>query len=105
MGKKLQRVFRASHLTPDEVIADDQLREKLKLEFPPRSVIRAAQAESLSELLRRSIRESGQSLEKIASDAGVSPVVITAFMSGDRDIHMATADRLARSLGLEVTTE
>jgi plasmid maintenance system antidote protein VapI len=33
----------------------------------------------------------------------VSPVVVAGFVSGQRDIHMATADRLARSLGLEVT--
>jgi hypothetical protein len=56
-------------------------------------------------LLRRSIRESGRSVEEIASDAGVSPIVIARFVPGERDIHMATADRLARSLGLEVTAD
>jgi plasmid maintenance system antidote protein VapI len=60
---------------------------------------------SLSELLRRSIRESGRSVEEIVGDAGVSPIVIARFVSGERDIHMATADRLARSLGLEVTAD
>jgi ribosome-binding protein aMBF1 (putative translation factor) len=105
MTKKLQRVFRASQLTPEEVVADYELREKIKQEFPPKSAINATQADSLSELLRRTIRESGRSLEELASAARLSPLVIAAFMSGERDIHMATADRLARTLGLEVTTE
>ncbi len=105
MAKKLQRVFRDRHLAPDEVAADQELREKIEREYPPKAATHVAGADSLSELLRRSIRESGRSLEDIASAAGVSPIVIVGFMSGDRDIHMATADRLARSLGLEVTAD
>jgi len=105
MAKKLQRVFRDRHLTPDEVAADKDLRGKIESEYPPKAATHVAQTDSLSELLRRSIRESGRSLEEIASAAGVSPIVIAGFLSGERDIHMATADRLARSLGLEVTAE
>lgn len=105
MTKKLQRVFRAYQLTPDEVVVDNELREKLKLEFPPKIAMNAVQADSLSELLRRSIRQSGKSVDQIASDAGIPQVVVSTFLSGERDIHMTTADRLARSLGLEVTTE
>ena len=105
MAKKLQRVFRDRHLTPGEVAADQELREKIEREFPPKAASNATQNDSLSELLRRSIRESGRSVEEIASAAGVSPIVIARFVSGERDIHMATADRLARSLGLEVTAD
>ena len=105
MAKKLQRVFRDRHLTPDEVAADKELRGKIEREYPPKNATHAAQNDSLSELLRRSIRESGRSVEEIASDAGVSPIVIARFVSGERDIHMATADRLAHSLGLEVTAD
>jgi hypothetical protein len=105
MAKKLQRVFRASHLTPEEVADDQELRRKVELEYPPRTAVGAVQADSLSELLRRSIRESGRSVDEIASDARVSPIVIADFLSGERDIHLATADRLAHSLGLEVTSE
>ena len=105
MGKKLQRVFRDRHLTPDEAAADQELREKVEGEYPPKTRTNATQADSLSELLRRSILDSGRSIDEIASDAGVSPTVITGFLSGQRDIHMTTADRLARSLGLEVTAE
>jgi transcriptional regulator with XRE-family HTH domain len=105
MAKKLQRIFRARRLTQDEVAEDEELRGKIEKEYPPKTTTIAAQADSLSELLRRSIRESGRSVEEIANMAGVSSIVIAGFVSGERDIHMATADRLARSLGLEVTAE
>jgi hypothetical protein len=105
MAKKLQRVFRDRPLTPDEIREDAELRQKIEQEFPPKAGPMPVQSTSLSDLLRRSIRESGRPVEEIASDVGVSPMVIAGFVSGTRDIHMATADRLARSLGLEVTTE
>ena len=47
----------------------------------------------------------GAAALKLASDAAISPTVIFDFLSGKRDIHLTTADRLARSLGLEVTAE
>jgi transcriptional regulator with XRE-family HTH domain len=105
MEKKLHRIFRDRHLTTDEVAADQELLRKVEQEFPPKNATNATQNDSLSELLRRSIRESERSVEEIAAGAGVSPVVIARFVSGERDIHMATADRLARSLGLEVTAD
>jgi hypothetical protein len=105
MSKKLQRVFRERPLTADEVAADQAVRDKVRQEFPPKVGSAPAYPDSLSELLRRSIRESNLSLEQIAGDAGISTALVSAFVSGERDIHMATADRLARALGLEVTTE
>jgi hypothetical protein len=105
MTKRLQRVFRDRHLTPDEIAEDAALRQKIEREFPPKAGAIPIQSDSLSDLLRRSIRESGRSVEEIASDSGISPIVIAGFISGTRDIHMTTADRLARSLGLEVTAD
>jgi hypothetical protein len=105
MSKKLQRVFRDRRLTSDEVAKDEELRKKVELDFPPKTSARVLHAGSLSELLRRSICESGRSSDDIANEAGVSPLVIANFVAGKRDIHMATADRLARSLGLEVTVD
>jgi hypothetical protein len=105
MAKKLQRVFRDRRLTPEGIADDEELRRKIEQEFPPKAAAVPIQSDSLSDLLRRSIRESRRSFEEIASDAGVSPLVIAGFVSGERDIHMATADRLARSLGLEVTAD
>lgn len=103
MAKKLWRVFRDRHLTPDEVRDDAELRQKIEREFPPNAGAIPVQTDSLSDLLRRSIRESGRSVNEIAIATGISPVVIAGFVAGTRDIHMATADRLARSIGLEVT--
>jgi hypothetical protein len=105
MAKRLQRVFRDRYLTPEEVAADRELLEKVKREYPPKPAAAAVQADSLSELLRRLIRESRRSIDELASDARVPSIVIADFLAGKRDIHLATADRLARSLGLEVTAE
>jgi len=105
MPKKLQRVFRDRNLSSDEIAEDAQLRQKIEREFPPKVGPIQIQTDSLSDLLRRSIGESGRSLEEIANDARISPILIAGFVSGERDIHMSTADRLARSLGLEVIAE
>ena len=99
MAKKLQQYFATDILLPTKWPPIRSCAEKIEQEYPPKAATHVAGADSLSELLRRSIRESGRSLEDIAGAAGVSPIVIVGFMSGDRDIHMATADRLARSLG------
>lgn len=104
-GKKLQRVFRDRRLTPDEVAADNRVREQVKAEFPPLRRHSRPQTSSLSELLKQSIRESAKSIDTIARETGVSSVLIASFLSGDRDIHLTTADKLAHSLGLEVMTD
>ena len=39
---------------------------------------------------------------EIGRRAGVSPIVISRFVSGERDLRMATADRLAAVLGLRL---
>jgi plasmid maintenance system antidote protein VapI len=33
-------------------------------------------------------------------EAGISPIVVSRFLSGERDIRLATADRLAKALGI-----
>ena len=105
MGKKLQRVFRDRPLTPEEASADVRVREQIAAEFPVRPQPSPSHSSAFSELLKRSIRDSGKSTDEIASEAGVSPALVACFLSGERDIHMTTADKLASSLGLEVTVE
>jgi hypothetical protein len=111
MSKKLERAFRGRPLTPEEVAADAATRRKLEQEFPPVDSLSAdslaadSQLSSLSELLRRSIRESKKSIEEIASDAGVEPALIVKFLSRERDIRLATADRLAHSLGMKLPVD
>jgi len=41
---------------------------------------------------------------QIAQDAGVSQIVVSRFLSGERDIRLATADKLAEALGLKLST-
>lgn len=101
----LQRTYRDRPLTPDEAAADEKLREQIAAEFPPAPRIPQTRSSSLSELLKKSIRESGKSTDAIATEAGISSVLLERFLAGERDIHMVTADKLANSLGLEVTVE
>jgi plasmid maintenance system antidote protein VapI len=57
---------------------------------------------AFSQALRDTIQSSDRSVDQIAQDAGVSPVVVSRFVSGERDIRMATADKLAEALGLRL---
>ena len=64
--------------------------------------ITAATSDSLTYALKQAIRDSGQTEYQIAKQAGVSQIVISRFISGQRDIRMATADKLAGVLGLKL---
>lgn len=105
MEKRLQRDFRDRQLTPEERASDVEVRRKVEQEFPPSRSAAIGSPSSLSELLRRSIRECSKSVEEIAEDAHVSPVVVARFLTGERDIHMTTADKLADTLGLKLASE
>lgn len=97
MGKQ---VFRSRKLTPEEIAHDDEIRRKVQAEFPPSPTTSVAGC--LSDALKEAIRGSGKSVYQIANDAGISQIVISRFLSGERDIRMATADRLAKALGLKL---
>ena len=72
---------------------------------PWQRICGAVTATRLSGALRKAIRDSGKSVYQIGKEANVSQIVISRFLSGERDIRMATADRLAQSLGLILRTE
>jgi ribosome-binding protein aMBF1 (putative translation factor) len=102
--KKIQRVTRTRRLTPQEVTKDKEIRRRVEKEFPPaRRPLLPAAPNSLSEALRKAIRSSGKSVYQLAKAADVSQIVVSRFLSGQRDIRMETADRLAGVLGLKVT--
>ncbi len=103
--KKFECVVRKRRLTPDEVARDREIRGKVEKEFPPARPSPRARTHTLSEELRTAIRQSGKSVYEIAKQSNVSPIVISRFLSGERDIRMATADRLAESLGLTLSTD
>ena len=56
----------------------------------------------MSEPLKKAIEASGLTVYEIAKRAKVSQIIISRFLSGERDIRMATADKLARILGLKL---
>ena len=106
MDKKIERVFRNGLLNPTEIASDLDVRESVAREFPAKSSgIEQQQTSShltLTELLITAIKESQKSIDQIASEAQVSSELLAAFLAGQRDIRMATADKLATSLGLSV---
>ena len=61
--------------------------------------------ERIADALRKAISSSDKSVYQLAKDAGVSHPIILRFMSGERDIRLATADKLAASLGVEVRSK
>jgi ribosome-binding protein aMBF1 (putative translation factor) len=102
MNKKLERIFRTQKLTPEEIAKDEEIRRKVMEEFPPARPAHSPVPGSFSETLKQAIRASGKSELQIANEAGVSQIVLTQFLSGERDIRMATADKLAEVLGLKL---
>jgi hypothetical protein len=99
--KKFQRLTRATHLTPEEAARDNELRKKIMEEFPPAAPPRP-EVGALSDALRTAIMSSPKSVYQICKDSGISQIVVSRFLSGERDIRLATADRLARILGITV---
>jgi transcriptional regulator with XRE-family HTH domain len=56
----------------------------------------------IDEQLKAAIRESGLTHYRIGKDSGVASPIIDRFMSGERDLRLATAAKLAETLGLEL---
>ena len=98
--KKLKRVIRSGKLSKDQIAKDREIRRKVQEEFPPAPTPPIPQP--ISESLKRAIEESDLSVYEIAKRAHVSQIMISRFLSGERDIRMATADKLANVLGLKL---
>ena len=101
MSKKIERVFREGRLSAEQVAGDEEVRRKVQAEFPPVAQSGSASGR-LSQALRDALRASDKSMYHIAQDAGVSHIVVSRFLSRERDIRMATADKLAEALGLQL---
>ena len=102
--KMFQRVSRDRNLTEAEVTSDEQIRSQVMKEFPPSGMI-ATEAGGISDALRRAIQSNPKSVYQISKEAGISQIVISRFVSGERDIRLATADRLAKALGIEIASD
>ncbi len=57
---------------------------------------------AISDQLREAIQGYG-SVYRVAKDSGVSQPVVQRFVSGERDLRLQTADRLAAFFGMELT--
>ena len=101
MAKKVwKRVFRTGKLTPEQAARDRKLRRLIQAEFPP--LPRPVLPRSLSASLKKAMEHSPKTSYQLAKEAGVSQIMVSRFLSGKRDIRLATADRLAHVLGLKL---
>jgi hypothetical protein len=99
--KNFKRIVRDRHLTAEEAAKDEAVRRKVMQEFPPAQPAQP-QAGAISDALRAAIQTSEKSVYQICKEAGISQIVVSRFLSGERDIRLATADRLAKALGIVV---
>ena len=104
MNRKLERVFRNRPLTPEEAAKDNDVRRAVEAEFPPATTRHESRSDSFGEALRNAIRDSTQPAAEIAEKAHLSPLALSKFVAGERDIHLETADRLAEVLGIKLAS-
>lgn len=57
---------------------------------------------TLAETLRDAVHASGESVARIARQAGIAQPVLHRFVSGERDLTLRVADRLAAHFGLSL---
>lgn len=88
---RLQRQRRQIEVELPSLIASDQIRKEARDE------------PTLSGELRRAIHSSSRSLAEIAASAGIPPLALDEFLTGERTIRSDVLDRLARSLGFELS--
>jgi hypothetical protein len=100
LRKPFKRIRRKNPLTQEEVARDQEIRRKVQEEFPPLET--KPPQPLLSEPLREAILHSGKSVRRLAKDAEVSEIILQQFMEGERDLRLATAERLAQLLGLRL---
>jgi hypothetical protein len=101
MAKKtVKHVYRTGRLSAEEAARYRELRRKIQDEFPPLEP--KPDAPVLSEPLREAIARCGKSVHRLAKDAKVSEIVLQQFLNGERDLRLATAERLALILKLKL---
>jgi transcriptional regulator with XRE-family HTH domain len=89
--------------------AQEQVKEELpELARRLRMANEAAEENTFSGELRRAIHASGLTISRIADRAGISPLVLDEFLTGDRTLRSDVIDRLINLLGCKMaqaTTE
>jgi hypothetical protein len=95
-------------LTPAEQRRLAEYRVQIAEELPElqaRDQMRkdACQEATLSGELRQAVHESDLSLAEIAARAGITPIVLDDFLTGERTLRSDVIDRLTIVLGYELT--
>ena len=102
---------RARRITRDLTAAErarlQHLRDQIAAELPDmtaRDHLRkeAREEATLSGELRRAIHASPMSLSAIARQAGIDPIVLDDFLTGERTLRSDVLDRLAGILGYDL---
>lgn len=57
---------------------------------------------TLADTLRDAVHDSGERVAAVARKAGIAQPVLHRFMSGERDLTLRVADRLAAYFGLSL---
>ena len=94
-------------LTSSQISTLQRNRRRLEKELPDltaRDQMRkeARDEPTLSGELRRAIHANRTSLADIAAQAGIAPLVLDEFLTGERTLRSDVLDRLARSLSLQL---
>jgi hypothetical protein len=94
---------------PAEIDRLRMLRESIAKELPvliARDQLRKAAREdrSISGAVRDAIHRSDLPLQAIATKAGLSPVEVDEFLTGERTLRSDILDRLAAVIGYEIPT-
>ena len=102
-NRKTRRI--TSILTPQQRASLRRNRRRIAEELPElaardRMRKEASDEPTLSGELRRAIHASPLSLADIAGRAGIPPLALDEFLTGERTLRSDVLDRLAQSLGL-----
>jgi len=70
--------------------------------MPPKRKPTRATRRPISDELLQALNFAGRTLNAVAAEAGVDRSALARFVSGERDLMLATLDRLAPALGLKL---
>ena len=106
LQRRAERISR--ELTAEEQQRLTKYREQIAKELPElqtRDQLRkdARQENTLSGELRRAIHQSNLSLAEIAVQAGITPILLDDFLTGERTLRSDVLDRLTTVLGYDLT--
>jgi transcriptional regulator with XRE-family HTH domain len=104
-GRQIKRITR--ELTDLENSRLQEYREQIGRELPDLQVRNQMREDARSEAtlsgeLRRAIHESELSLAALAAQAGLTPIWLDDFLTGERTLRSDVLDRLAKALGYEL---